>query len=79
MSELFRRYEAEPGPYRLTVDLEQCQVTDAIGFRAQFQMDDYRREALLKGLDEIGRTLLLEPKITAYERRRAALLARLEG
>jgi 3-isopropylmalate/(R)-2-methylmalate dehydratase small subunit len=79
MSELFRRYEAESGPYRLTVDLEQCQVTDETGFRARFQMDDYRREALLTGLDEIGRTLLLEPKITAYERRRAALLARLEG
>ena len=42
-------------------------------------MDAYRRESLLKGLDEIGRTLLLEPEIAAYERRRAALLARLEA
>jgi 3-isopropylmalate/(R)-2-methylmalate dehydratase small subunit len=79
MTELFRRYEGTDGPYRLTVDLEQCQVSDGSGWLARFQMDEYRRQSLLKGLDEIGRTLLLEPKIEAYERRRAALLARLEG
>jgi 3-isopropylmalate/(R)-2-methylmalate dehydratase small subunit len=79
MTELFRRYEAAKGPYQLTVDLERCEVTDEEGFRARFEMDEYRRESLLQGLDEIGRTLLHEPKIAAYERRRAALLARLEG
>ncbi|HEY7681135.1 MAG TPA: 3-isopropylmalate dehydratase small subunit [Gemmatimonadales bacterium] len=79
MAELFRRYEAHPDPYQLTVSLERCEVRDDAGFRASFQMDPYRREALLQGLDEIGRTLLQEPAIAAYERRRAALLARLEG
>jgi 3-isopropylmalate dehydratase small subunit len=34
-------------------------------------MDDYRREMLLQGLDEIGRTLLDESRIAAFERGRA--------
>ncbi|HXW96880.1 MAG TPA: 3-isopropylmalate dehydratase small subunit [Gemmatimonadales bacterium] len=79
MAELFRRFDSSPGPYRLTVSLERLEVTDENGFRAPFQMDPHRRQSLLEGLDEIGRTLLLEPKIAAYERRRATLLARLEG
>ncbi len=79
MPELFRRYEASEGPYQLTVDLAGGSVTDAAGFHATFTMDEYRRESLLQGLDEIGRTLLLEDKIVAFERRRAARLARLEA
>jgi 3-isopropylmalate/(R)-2-methylmalate dehydratase small subunit len=79
MRDLFRRYDAAEGPYRLTVDLERSEISDETGVLARFEMDEYRRESLRKGLDEIGRTLLLEPKIAAYERRRAALLARLEG
>jgi 3-isopropylmalate dehydratase small subunit len=37
-------------------------------------MDEYRRRMLLEGLDEIGKTLLDEPRIAAFERRRAAEL-----
>jgi 3-isopropylmalate dehydratase small subunit len=37
-------------------------------------MDEYRREMLLRGLDEIGKTLLDERAIAAFERRRAAEL-----
>lgn len=79
MTELFRRYDATEGPYRLTVDLERGQVRDDAGFAAGFTMDAYRRDALLQGLDDIGRTLQLEPAIAAYERRRASLAARLEA
>jgi 3-isopropylmalate/(R)-2-methylmalate dehydratase small subunit len=79
MTELFRRYDSQDDCYRLTVSLETGEVTDSAGFRARFHTDAYRRDALLQGLDEIGRTLLLEPQIAAYERRRASLLARLEG
>jgi 3-isopropylmalate/(R)-2-methylmalate dehydratase small subunit len=79
MTGLFRRYERASGPYSLTVSLERNEVTDESGFQARFDMDGYRREALLQGLDEIGRTLALEPKIAAFERRRAALQARLLG
>jgi 3-isopropylmalate/(R)-2-methylmalate dehydratase small subunit len=72
VAELFRRAEAAPGGYELTVDLEQQQVTDGAGFTASFAIDPYRREMLLRGLDEIGRTLLEEPRITAFERAREA-------
>jgi 3-isopropylmalate/(R)-2-methylmalate dehydratase small subunit len=63
--------------YDLTVDLVACAVTDADGFRARFAIDPYRREMLLRGLDEIGRTLEQEARIAAFERRRAALDRRL--
>jgi 3-isopropylmalate/(R)-2-methylmalate dehydratase small subunit len=55
-----------PG-YRVTVDLESCQVTDSMGFRAGFQVDPSRRERLLAGLDDIDLTLRLESRIRAYE------------
>ena len=72
VEELTRRARA-PGGYTLTVDLVACRVTDGDGFAAEFAIDPYRREMLLRGLDEIGRTLELEARIAAYERRRAAL------
>ena len=76
MTELFVRHERSAGPYELTVSLEAMTVTDAAGFSAAFTLDAYRRASLLEGLDEIGRTLLLDARITAFERRRATLLAR---
>jgi 3-isopropylmalate/(R)-2-methylmalate dehydratase small subunit len=79
MDELFRRYGAAAGAYQLTVDLVNNRVTDPAGFSAAFELDEYRRESLLKGLDEIGRTLLHEPEIAAFERRRAMRLAQLEA
>ena len=68
IAELFRRHQAAGGDYRLTVDLEEQRVHDDLGFRTTFTMEPYRREMLLKGLDEIGRTLLVEDRIAAYER-----------
>jgi 3-isopropylmalate/(R)-2-methylmalate dehydratase small subunit len=72
---LARRAEAA-GDYRLTVDLVARRVFDGAGFEAAFPFDDYRREMLLEGLDEIGKTLLEEPRIAEFERRRAALAMR---
>src|SRR5207248_2994814 len=37
------------------------------GFAARFAIEAYRREMLLHGLDEIGRTLLVESEIAAFE------------
>lgn len=68
--ELVRRYDAAPGGYDLTVDLERRRVSDAAGFSAGFELDPYRREMLLFGLDEIGRTLRLDGRITAFEKGR---------
>src|SRR5579863_3446268 len=56
VDELFRRSACEVG-YTLTVDLEVQAVTDAQGLRHPFQIDPFRRECLLKGLDDIGLTL----------------------
>jgi 3-isopropylmalate/(R)-2-methylmalate dehydratase small subunit len=72
IAELFRRHQAAGGDYRLTVDLEDQRVHDDLGFRTTFTMEPYRREMLLRGLDEIGRTLLVEDRIAAYERGREA-------
>ena len=57
------------GLHEVVIDLEQQVITDDQGFQARFSTDPYGRELLLRGLDEIGRTLLEEPAIAAYERR----------
>jgi len=72
--ELFRRQAVKPGA-ELTVDLEQQTVTDAADFVARFHLAPYRREMMLRGLDEIGRTLLDEERIAEYERGRGLLQA----
>ncbi|HUL02348.1 MAG TPA: 3-isopropylmalate dehydratase small subunit [Gemmatimonadales bacterium] len=75
IDELVRRTQAGGGDYRLTVDLERQRVEDGQGFGASFGLEPYRREMLLRGLDEIGRTLLEEPRIAAFEQRRATRAA----
>jgi 3-isopropylmalate/(R)-2-methylmalate dehydratase small subunit len=72
VDELFRRVGVRPG-YELTVDLNARSVSDQAGFHSGFEIEDYRRAMLMNGLDEIGRTLLEEPRIAAFERRRLAL------
>jgi 3-isopropylmalate/(R)-2-methylmalate dehydratase small subunit len=56
--------------YELTVDLEQCRVSDSQGFVASFRIDEFQRQCLLAGLDDIGLTLQHELEISAYESRR---------
>jgi 3-isopropylmalate/(R)-2-methylmalate dehydratase small subunit len=62
----------ETNDYQLTIDLEQCEVRDEQGFRAQFPVDEFVRHCLLNGLDDIGLTLQHEAEITAYELRHPA-------
>jgi len=71
VNELFKR-AASPG-YELTVDLTRQWVTDDEGIRFSFEVDPFRRECLLKGLDDIGLTLLHEDKIKEYEAQRVIL------
>lgn len=56
--------------YKLTVDLEQCTVSDGSGFSAKFDVDPFRRNCLLNGLDDIGLTLRHEQEIAAFETNR---------
>ena len=53
--------------YQLTVDLEAQQVTDAYGLAASFDIDPFRKENLVQGLDDIGLTLQHESSIDAFE------------
>ncbi|HVK06691.1 MAG TPA: 3-isopropylmalate dehydratase small subunit [Armatimonadaceae bacterium] len=66
--DLMGRLQAEPGA-QVTVDLERCVVEGPGGFAASFEVDPFRRECLLKGLDDIGLTLQHEGDIDAYEQR----------
>jgi len=59
----------------LTVDLETMEVSHPGGLRVPFELDDYSRETLLHGLDDIARTLQREDKIAAYEARRVVGVA----
>jgi 3-isopropylmalate/(R)-2-methylmalate dehydratase small subunit len=66
VDDLFARAAANPG-YELTVDLERSTIGDEHGLLLSFQLDEFRRQCLLEGLDEIALALQHEQKITAYE------------
>ncbi|MGO8789639.1 MAG: 3-isopropylmalate dehydratase small subunit [Terriglobia bacterium] len=66
IDEIFRRVAATEG-YRLTVDLETQTVSDDAGLRFEFSIDPFRRECLLNGWDDIGLTMRIADRITAYE------------
>jgi 3-isopropylmalate/(R)-2-methylmalate dehydratase small subunit len=75
---LFQRVRRSPG-YRLTIDLEIKRITSKDGFDAVIEVDDYRRNCLLNGLDDIGLTLRLEEKIRDYENRHPFRMPRQAG
>ena len=53
--------------YKLTIDLNDQKVVDSDGFEAFFEIDQFRKNSLLNGLDDIALTLEMEEEITAYE------------
>ena len=63
------RVEKANRPMELTVDLVTCNVSGPSGLSFPFELDTFRRECLLKGLDDIGLTLRHEEKIVEYESR----------
>ena len=63
---LFEQLYATEG-YALTVDLQAQQLTTPAGQVYAFEVDDFRRHCLLKGLDDIGLTLEQGDAIRAYE------------
>tara|TARA_Y100001970_G_scaffold273867_1_gene372653 strand:- start:138 stop:734 length:597 start_codon:yes stop_codon:yes gene_type:complete len=56
--------------YQLNVDLENEVIYDDEEFKANFEIDPFRRESLLKGQDEIARTLTSDSYIDTYEKNR---------
>ena len=55
--------------YEISVDLENRTVSDTEGFRADFEIEEFRRYCLLNGLDDIDLTLQREAQIRDYEDR----------
>ena len=66
VARLFDEVEATPG-YRLIVDLEKQQVTTPSGEVFGFAVDAFRKECLLKGLDDISLTLQHVEAIKGFE------------
>ncbi len=62
---------ATPGA-TLTIDLPAQTVTGPDGTSHRFEIDPFRKQALLEGLDEIGLTLRHAAEIDAFETRHAA-------
>lgn len=63
--------EAADSPdYQLTVDLAAQSVSSPLGGQYRFEIDPFRKNCLLKGLDAIGLSLQQGPAIRAYEARR---------
>jgi len=62
--------------YSVTVNLERRVVSDEHGFSASFTVDEFRRDCLLNGLDDIGLTLQHEPEIADYEARQRSARTR---
>ena len=58
---------AAAGRCELTVDLQRRVVSDDQGWEASFEVDDFRRDCLIRGLDDIALTLQQADKIAAYE------------
>lgn len=66
---LFQDVFANEG-YALSVDLEQQVLIKPNGEYISFEVDAFRRNCLLEGLDDIGLTLQYKDDIKAYEAKR---------
>ena len=64
--------EAQTQGYNLTIDLPAQTVSTPRGSSFRFDIDPFRKDCLVKGLDEIGLTLRHADKIKAFEAERLA-------
>ncbi|HZU66823.1 MAG TPA: 3-isopropylmalate dehydratase small subunit [Ktedonobacteraceae bacterium] len=69
VQELFAEVEATEG-YSLHVDLASQTITTPGGRELHFEIDNFRKNALLQGLDNIGWVLSHQDEIAAYEAKR---------
>lgn len=74
VEELFKRAEEVEG-YELNVDLETMTITDNRQLRYPFELDDFRRNRLLKGLDDIDSILEYGRALSAFERNKNVIPA----
>jgi 3-isopropylmalate/(R)-2-methylmalate dehydratase small subunit len=66
VAELMNNAKTIPN-YQLTVSLEDQTVTDSRGFKANFEVDPFRKFCLTEGLDDIGLTLRHATALDAFE------------
>src|SRR3954468_5568788 len=71
--EIMERAKAKEG-MQVTVDLPHQTVTLDDGYSASFEIDPFRKNSLLEGLDDIGLTLQHEPAVAAFESHRESWL-----
>jgi 3-isopropylmalate/(R)-2-methylmalate dehydratase small subunit len=66
---------AEDPSLEITIDVARGTIeAPAAGLTGTFPLDEFTRERLLNGWDDIGLSLRYEEDITAFERRRPAFL-----
>lgn len=68
IDQLFKETADKEG-YRLAVDLEQQTVSTPSGQSFKFDIDPFRKDCIMNGLDDIGLTLAHADKIRAFEAR----------
>jgi len=67
VDDLAAEIEATQGAGRVSIDLEAQTITAPSGRQHAFEIDQRRREGLLKGLDEIALTLQRDHEIRAFQ------------
>ena len=53
--------------YKVTVDLASQTVTDDLGMKTNFDIDPFRKNSLMAGLDDVGVSLEFTKAIDSYE------------
>jgi 3-isopropylmalate/(R)-2-methylmalate dehydratase small subunit len=74
VAELMRRAQ-ETANYQITLDLEEKTVKDTSGFSAPVEMDEFSRNCLINGLDDIELTLQHDADIARFEGSRKSWMA----
>ena len=58
--------------YKLSVDLETQTVNDDQDLSLKFDIDPFRKNSLIKGLDDVGITLTMSNDIDEFENKRSS-------
>lgn len=57
--------------YKLTIDLQKQTIKDSEKFSTTFEIDSFRKECLIEGLDDIDLSFRMEEEISNFESLRA--------
>ncbi|MBV9471185.1 MAG: 3-isopropylmalate dehydratase small subunit [Abitibacteriaceae bacterium] len=77
VKQLIQKAQEQPG-YELTIDLPAQTIRDEEGLSIHFDIDPFRKNRLVHGLDDIGTTLQHEAEITAFEQQRPKWSSRVQ-